>query len=108
MDPKRADPLDIDLSGFGPAPPAKPKVETAAVRQVSEANDFLSRAPARKPKVVRRRRTGRNVQLNVKATAQTIPIPDAAGEAQLIPATWRCGSSGSIDFELFRKIAVLA
>ena len=51
MDPKRADPLDIDLSGFGPAPPAKPKVETAAVRQVSEANDFLSRAPARKPKV---------------------------------------------------------
>jgi hypothetical protein len=50
MDPKRADPLDIDLSGFGPAPPAKPKVEMAAVRQVSEANDFLSRAPARKPR----------------------------------------------------------
>jgi hypothetical protein len=45
-DRKRADPLDIDLSGFGPAPPAKPKAETAAVRQVSEANDFHSRAPA--------------------------------------------------------------
>ena len=32
MDPKRADPLDIDLSGFGPAPPAKPKVETRCRR----------------------------------------------------------------------------
>jgi hypothetical protein len=75
-DDKRADPLDIDLSGFEPALPAKPKVEQAFVRQVSEATNFPSRAPAQKPKPAprqaRRRRTGRNVQFNIKATPETI------------------------------------
>jgi hypothetical protein len=73
---KRADPLDIDLSGFEPTLPTKPKVEQAVVRQVSEANNFPSRAPAQKPKPAprqaRRRRTGRNVQFNIKATPETI------------------------------------
>jgi len=43
---------------------------------VSEANNFPSRAPAQKPKPAprqaRRRRTGRNVQFNIKATPETI------------------------------------
>jgi hypothetical protein len=73
---KRADPLDIDLSGFEPALPAKPKVEQAFVRQVSEANNFQSRAPAQTlkpaPLQARGRRTGRNVQFNIKATPETI------------------------------------
>ena len=60
-------PLNIDLSGFEPALPmrSQPKPEQDVVRQVSEANNFLSRAP-------RRHRTGRNVQLNVKVRAETV------------------------------------
>jgi hypothetical protein len=59
--------LNIDLSGFEPALPMKPqpKPEQDVIRQVSEANNFLSRAP-------RRHRTGRNVQLNVKVRAETV------------------------------------
>ncbi|SDR63388.1 hypothetical protein SAMN05519103_08561 [Rhizobiales bacterium GAS113] len=76
--PSRADPFadDLDLSAFQPAPPKKPKIEKAAIRKVSEANNFPSRAPAAKPaeptKPIRRRRTGRNVQFNIKATSETI------------------------------------
>jgi hypothetical protein len=76
----RADPLgdDIDLSTFTPAPSKRPKVEKEAVREVSEQNNFPSRAPERaKPPAQakapqRRRRTGRNVQFNIKATPTTI------------------------------------
>jgi hypothetical protein len=79
-DPNRVDPFggDLDLSDFKPAAPKKPKVEPAAIREVSEANNFPSRAAA-KPKaakpataVQRRRRTGRNVQFNIKTTPDVI------------------------------------
>jgi hypothetical protein len=76
----RADPFadDLDLTEFKPTAIKKPKVEAAVIREVSEANNFPSRAP---PKVQappepapaqRRRRTGRNVQFNIKATPETI------------------------------------
>jgi hypothetical protein len=76
---KRADPFD-DLSDFKPTPAKKPAavIQKEAIRQVSEANNFPSRAPERaKPAnparvVQRRRRTGRNVQMNIKATPETI------------------------------------
>jgi hypothetical protein len=61
---KRADPLDIDLSGFEPTLQTKPKVEQAVVRQESEANNFPSRAPAQKPKPAPRQAR----PLNIKAT----------------------------------------
>jgi hypothetical protein len=78
-DPNRVDPFggDLDLSDFQPAAPKKPKIEPAAIREVSEANNFPSRA-ASKPKakaatpVQRRRRTGRNVQFNIKTTPDVI------------------------------------
>ena len=75
--PTRVDPLagDLDLSDFKPTLPKKPTAHKAAIREVSEANNFPSRAPERakaaKP-VQRRRRTGRNVQFNIKVTAETI------------------------------------
>jgi hypothetical protein len=77
---KRADPFadDLDLSEFKPTVAAKPKIEKAAVRQASEANNFPSRTAAAPPKTPandhrdRRRRTGRNVQFNIKATPETI------------------------------------
>ncbi len=74
-DPARVDPFagDLDLSEFKPAPVKKPAARKDAIREVSEANNFPSRAPERarsaKPTVVqRRRRTGRNVQFNIKDT----------------------------------------
>src|ERR1700685_906721 len=77
-DPNRVDPFagDLDLSEFKPAPPKKPKVESAVIREVSEANNFPSRAASKPAKakaaIPRRRRTGRNVQFNIKATPETI------------------------------------
>lgn len=78
-DPQRADPFD--LSDFKPSPPKRPDpvVCRDAIRQVSEENNFPSRAPERpkqadpKPAAAqRRRRTGRNVQLNIKVTSETV------------------------------------
>jgi hypothetical protein len=77
-DPERVDPFagDLDLTEFKPAAPKKPKIEPAMVREVSEANNFPSRAASKPAKikavVQRRRRTGRNVQFNIKATPETI------------------------------------
>ncbi len=63
MGQDRADPFDLDLSSFKPAP-TKLQARPEAIRQVSEANNFPSR--------VRRRRTGRNVQLNIKVTPEAL------------------------------------
>jgi len=78
---QRVDPFAdaaIDLKDFKPTAPKRPKVEPKIIREVSEANNFPSRAPsqaralAAAPTVQRRRRTGRNVQFNIKATPETI------------------------------------
>jgi hypothetical protein len=69
-----------DLSDFAPAPAKekKPKpIEKAVIDQVAEANDFPSRQPAKPeakpaPRPQRRYTTGRNQQINVKATSETI------------------------------------
>jgi hypothetical protein len=73
-EPERVDPFagDLDLSDFKPTPPKKPAVEKTAIRQASEAHNFPSRAPEPAKPALRRRRTGRNVQFNIKATAETI------------------------------------
>jgi hypothetical protein len=74
----RKDPFDLgDLSDFGPTPARKAPPSPAVVREISEANNFTSRSPAKakpaKPPVAqRRRRTGRNAQFNIKATQATI------------------------------------
>lgn len=74
----RKDPFDLgDLSDFGPTPPRKATPSPAVVREISEANNFTSRSPAKPkpakaPVVQRRRRTGRNMQFNIKATPETI------------------------------------
>ncbi len=81
MSGERADPFgDLSLEEFKPKPVKKP-VAPAAIRQVSEASGFPSRAPVppATPALVsvpkplpRRRRTGRNVQLNLKVTADDL------------------------------------
>ena len=90
-DPVRADPFngDLDLSDFKPSPVKKPNVQREAIRQVSEANNFPSRAPEHaKPLTAsqqRRRRTGRNVQFNIKATAETIARFTALADKRAVP-----------------------
>lgn len=68
---------NLDLSGFEPKQriPDKPAVSPEKVRAVAEANHFPSRSPAPPTPVASPRRvyrTGRNIQLNVKATQATI------------------------------------
>jgi hypothetical protein len=77
----RADPFevaDLDVSGFQPAP-KHPPVRPDVIRQISEAQNFPSRAPVRLP---RRRRTGRNVQLIIKATAEVVERFTALSDRQ--------------------------
>lgn len=72
---------NLDLDGFEPkkTKPARPTESPEKVRAVAEANNFTSRAPARPPAPAatpprRGRRTGRNIQLNIKATQDTIDL----------------------------------
>lgn len=63
---------DLDLSDFGPKQESLGKTASAPiqhVRHLSEAHGFHSR---RGDPVKRRYRTGRNVQLNVKVTPETL------------------------------------
>jgi hypothetical protein len=77
---------DIDVSGFMPRKVAKPAAQPGQVKAISETANFVSREPAplkpaplarqaqREPAVrePRRHRTGRNIQLNIKARAEII------------------------------------
>jgi len=76
---------EIDIASFAPKPrtvqngPAK-----AEVRAVAEAANFRSREgekPLRRP-AQRRHRTGRNAQINIKATQETIDAFTALSERQ--------------------------
>jgi hypothetical protein len=65
---------ELDLSDFAPKQvaaggPAAPPLQH--IRKLSEARGFRSREGGRDP-VKRRYRTGRNVQLNIKVTAETL------------------------------------
>lgn len=82
MSGKRASIFDaeseLDVSGFLPKKAAAPKVQPEQVRAVSEAANFQSREPRREilaeppRREPRRYRTGRNIQLNIKARADII------------------------------------
>jgi hypothetical protein len=91
------DETDLDVSGFAPKLPSAPVIQPEQVRAISEAVQFRSRdpkpaampmpiamseaaAPARREP--RRHRTGRNVQLNIKARATAIETFYALADAQ--------------------------
>ena len=69
---------ELDVSGFAPKDVVTPKVQPEQVRAVSEAANFQSREPPReiltdsRKREPRRYRTGRNIQLNIKARAEVI------------------------------------
>jgi hypothetical protein len=73
------EPKELDVSGF--APKSAPDANAPApekVRAVAEAAHFSSREPKPQKQTVpakrapRRHRTGRNVQLNLKASQETV------------------------------------
>ena len=83
MSGKRASAFDsedeLDVSGFVPKPAEKPTVQRDQVKAVAEAAHFHSREPPQLTETAaaikrepRRHRTGRNIQLNIKARAETI------------------------------------
>lgn len=70
-----------DLEDFAPeTKPKKPKPETSVINQVAADNNFPSRQPSKSlaasatpaGRQQRRYTTGRNQQINVKATGETI------------------------------------
>ena len=67
------------LDAWNPQPPSAPRPNQDAIRHVAAAAGFSSR----EPQLVRGRRTGRNMQLNLKARPDTIAafcaIADANG-----------------------------
>lgn len=83
---------DLDVSAFKPKPAAQPSARLAAgpeqVREVSEAASFRSRDPKPGPpaplvrREQRRHRTGRNVQLNIKARAEAVEAFYAIADRQ--------------------------
>jgi hypothetical protein len=85
--PQRADPFapdtGPDLSEFTPRAPPRPAIPRETIRRVAEESGFPSRE-VRKPKAKpqRRRVTGRNVQINIKATQETIERLNAIADRQ--------------------------
>lgn len=86
---------DVDVSGFAPRPPDRSAARPEQVRAVSETAQFRSREPrpdAREPKPQpesaatkrepRRYRTGRNMQLNIKARTEAIETFYALSDQQ--------------------------
>jgi hypothetical protein len=92
---------EIDISGFKPRTAIKPAAQPDQVKAISESASFVSREPIQAPRQTaapappvarsaedtilarqaqrepitrepRRHRTGRNIQLNIKARAETI------------------------------------
>jgi hypothetical protein len=72
--PPGADPI-ADLTGrntsFETAPTARPRRDDGTVREAGEGAGYVSRAAAAPIQPIRRWRTGRNVQLNLKVTQET-------------------------------------
>ncbi len=82
-----ADEIDnFDPQEWAPSPQkaARPKPEPEVTRKVAAANGFQSReaAQAEPKRQQRRRRTGRNVQFNIKATPETIDAFCAVADGQ--------------------------
>lgn len=91
----RANPFG-DLDDFAPGPTTKPAA-TAAIDRIAEAAGFPSRkavrtgegadteTPPRPARIPRRRITGRNRQINIKATEEVIDRLYATADALDLP-----------------------
>ncbi|NOV26632.1 MULTISPECIES: stability/partitioning determinant [Cupriavidus] len=89
----RANPLDLALDDFAPrVREEKPRVDRETVAQVAKENGFVSRdakkveAAMPSPRRQRRFTTGRNQQINIKATAETVARFNALADELNLPA----------------------
>ena len=92
----RANPLDLSIEDFAPRTgDDKPRVNRESIAQVAKDNGFLSRdaakveaaaAAAATPRKQRRFTTGRNQQLNIKATADTVARFNKLADELNLPA----------------------
>jgi hypothetical protein len=91
MNSTRANPFaDIEkLPTFEPKPKAANSVANEQIDRIAEANGFPSRQAARPPtarrQAGRRYKTGRNQQINIKATAQVIERLYKMADAKRVP-----------------------
>jgi hypothetical protein len=90
MNTTRANPFsDIEtLPAFEPKPKAPRPVANDQIEKIAEANGFPSRQAVRPPARVRsgrRYKTGRNQQINIKATSQVIERLYKIADARHIP-----------------------
>jgi len=90
MSSSRANPFaDVEsLPAFEPKPKASRPVETDQIEKIAEASGFPSRQPARAPARRaggRRYKTGRNQQINIKATSQVIERLYRLADARHVP-----------------------
>jgi predicted nucleic acid-binding protein len=91
MNTTRANPFaDIEkLPTFEPKPKAPSSVANEQIDRIAEASGFPSRQAPRVPtarrKVGRRYKTGRNQQINIKATAQVIDRLYKMADAKRVP-----------------------
>ncbi len=115
MSAKRAGVFDLedtlDVSGFAPKQADRPAPKPEQVRAVSEAAQFQSREPGRDAAPLmsakrepRRYRTGRNIQLNIKARAEAIESFYAIAEGQ----GWVLGETFERAIEALKKNLGLA
>ena len=87
---KRSDPFaDVEnLPAFEPKPKASTSVSKEEIEKVAEANGFPSRQGARASasrRPGRRYKTGRNQQINIKATPQVIERLYQMADAKRVP-----------------------
>jgi hypothetical protein len=90
MNTTRANPFsDIEtLAAFEPKPTAPRPVANDQVDKIAEASGFPSRQDARPPALARsgrRYKTGRNQQINIKATPQVIERLYKIADARRVP-----------------------
>lgn len=89
MTMERANPFNDLATDFAPKKaPAKP-VEAAQIDRLAQENGFPSRERPANPKPVQRARrrytTGRNQQINIKATGETIELFYRMADARSVP-----------------------
>jgi len=89
MNTTRANPFsDIEaLPTFEPKPKAPRPIANDQIDKIAEANGFPSRQATAKPagRTGRRYKTGRNQQINIKATSQVIERLYKMADARRIP-----------------------
>ena len=88
---ERANPFAIlkEPPVFTTKPKSDKPVEEAAIASIAKENNFPSRQATRAPAVPRRKprryKTGRNQQINIKATGETIERFLKAADARQVP-----------------------